>query len=156
MGSAFSAPDDEALLRDFRREVAAHRSVGSVRVEFRRVSGAEGAPATSVATEFVATLALRAPDRWTELDAREALEAATRILHLDLAYSGPVMKVEVAKGLAARFLECCGKGAVFFTNGALTLTGTGAWSPLTDATFDAGIVGVASGRVGLLWVEDED
>jgi hypothetical protein len=156
MGSGFSTPDDEAHFNDFKRDVTEHRSVGTVRVEFRRVSGAATASAVSVATAFVETLALKAPDRWTDLDAGQALDAATRILHLDLAYSGPVMKVELAKGLAARFLECCGRGAVFFTNGALALTGTGAWSPLTDATFDAGIVGVAPGRVGLLWVEDED
>ena len=80
------------------------------------------------------------------------------MLHVDVAYNMPLMTIELAEGLARRFLVCCGEGADFVTNGSLARTskGGGAWSPLTDATFDAGIVGISSSRVGLLWVEDED
>jgi hypothetical protein len=155
MGPVFE-PEYETAFRELRRGVTEHRSVGRVHVEFRRLSGSDRVSAGSIATAFVESLALRPPKTWTELDARDALHAATRVLHLDLAYSAHVMTSDMAKSLAARFLECCGEGAAFLTNGSLALTGTGAWSSLTDATFDTGIVGVSSRRVGLLWVEDED
>jgi hypothetical protein len=66
------------------------------------------------------------------------------------------MAIELAKGLARRYVECCGEGAVFVTNGTLALTTEGGWLPLTDATFDTGVVGISRSRVGLLWVEGED
>jgi hypothetical protein len=106
---------------------------------------------------FVKGLVMRPPEEWTELDAQGALQAAIRVLHADLAYDTPVMTIDLANWLARRFLACCGEGAVFVTNGSLAQTPKGgAWSPLTDATFGTGIVGVSSRRVGLLWVEDED
>jgi hypothetical protein len=147
--------DDEAAVRRFRRDVTEHRSVGRVHVEFRRLKSSPGEYTDSVATAFVKGLALHAPTAWTKLDPRDALQAATRVLQLDLAYKAPVMTNDIATSLALRFFELCGEGAAYLTNGSLALTGTGAWSPLTDATFDAGIVGVTSTRVGLLWVEDE-
>jgi hypothetical protein len=148
--------EDEVTLRNFRREVIEHRNVGRVHVEFRRWSGSDGASVASVANAFVKSLRLRAPDMWTDLEGPDALQAATRVLHLDLAYKAPVMPIDLARSLAVRFLDGCGERAAFLTNGSLGLSGTGQWSPLTDATFDTGIVGVAAKRVGLIWVEDED
>jgi len=147
--------DGEPALDELRREVTEHRNAGRVHVEFRRLDP-PGASAHSVATALVKALAMRPPEAWSELDAQGALEVATRVLHADLAYNIPLMTIELAEGLARRFLACCGEGAVFVTNGSLAQTPKGAWSPLTDATFDAGIVGISSRRVGLLWVEDED
>jgi hypothetical protein len=147
--------DGEAALDELRREVAEHRKVGRVHVEFRRLNP-PSASAHAVATAFVKDLAMRPPETWTELDVQGALEAATRVLHADLAYNTPVMTLDLAKGLARRFLACCGEGAVFVTNGSLAQSSGGQWSPITGATFDTGVVAVSSRRVGLLWVEDED
>jgi len=147
--------DDTPGLQHLRRDVTEHRNVGRVHVEFRRPSGAIPSE-FHLATAFIEKLALRPPPVWTRLATEDAQRAATRVLHRDLAYQAPVMAIEVAESLARRFVECCGEAAVFFTNGALALTGTGAWSPITDATFDSGIVGLSASRVGLLWVEDED
>jgi hypothetical protein len=66
------------------------------------------------------------------------------------------MSLEVAERLARRFLDLFPEGAVFMTNGTIALPGGGAWSPLTAATFDTGVIAISSARVGLLWVEDED
>lgn len=100
---------------------------------------------------------MRPPEVWTELDAQGALEAATRVLHADLAYRTPVMTLALAQRLARRFIACCGEDAVFVTNGSLAQSSKGGrWSPLTGATFDTGIVAVSLRRVSLLWVEDED
>jgi hypothetical protein len=155
MGTTFET-DGEPALDELRREVAEHRNAGRVHVEFRRLSP-PSASAHAVATAFVKGLAMRPPEAWTELDAQGALEAATRVLHADLAYKTPVMTLDLAKELARRFLACCGDGAIFVTNGSLAQSSKGGqWSPLTGATFDTGIVAVSSRRVSLLWVEDED
>ena len=34
--------------------------------------------------------------------------------------------------------------------------GLHSWSPLTTATFDAGVLCASQSRAGLFWVEDED
>ena len=112
--------------------------------------------AYSVATAFVKALAMKPPEAWTDLDLTAAREVLTRVLHADLAYNTPMMTVETADALARRFLACCGDAPVFVTNGSLALTPTGAWSPLTDATFDTGVIAVSDTRVGMLWAEDED
>ncbi len=155
MGTTFGT-DGEPALDGLRREVAEHRDAGRVHVKFRRLNPPSAAP-HAVATAFVKDLAMRPPEAWTELDAQGALEVAIRVLHADLAYNTPVMTLDLAKGLARRFLACCGEGAVFVTNGSLAQSSKGGqWSPLTGATFDTGVVAVSSRRVSLLWVEDED
>jgi hypothetical protein len=153
-GLAFEVVDAQGV-RNLRRDVNEHRNVGRVHLEFRRPSG-DISSDLHLAKAFLESLGLRPPSAWTKLTAAEAEQAAARVLHRDLAYQAPIMAIELAESLAQRFVECCGEGVVFFTNGALALTGTGAWSPITDATFDSGIVGLSSSRVGLLWVEDED
>lgn len=155
MGTTFGT-DGEPALDELRRDVAEHRSAGRVHVEFRRLN-APSASARAVATAFVEELAMRPPHAWTELDPQGALEVVTRVLHVDLAYDIPVMTLDLAQGLARRFLACCGEGAVFVTNGSLAQSSNGGeWSPLTGATFDTGVVAVSSRRASLLWVEDED
>jgi hypothetical protein len=125
-------------------------------VEFRRVCGPLAAPART-ATAFVESLSMRPPEAWTELDARAATDLATRVLHQDLAYGASVMSLDVATALARRFLDFFGDQAAFVTNGTFGANGSGgSWASLTDATFDTGVVAVSAGRVGLLWVEDED
>jgi hypothetical protein len=150
-------PDDAQALNDLRDEVLQHRTVGRVHVEFRRLLDAPAASASAIASAFVKSLAWQAPEQWTSLDASGALEVVTRTLALDLAYETPVMTIDQAQKLARRFVQCLGDGAVFLTNGMLALAGTARqWSPLTNATFDTGVVGVSESRIGLLWVEDED
>ncbi len=148
--------ESEPALDELRRDVMEHSGARRVHVEFRRLNS-PSASAHAVATAFVKNLAMRPPEAWDELDVQGALEVATCALHVDLAYKMPVMTYDLAKGLARRFLACCCEGAVFMTNGSLAQPNkSGEWSPLTDATFDTGIIAISSRRVSLLWVEDED
>jgi hypothetical protein len=149
--------DDDPSLEQLRREVVEHRQAARVHFEFRSWRGGDGTSKADIASAFVQRLGLRPPEAWTPLSAPEALEAATRVLHSDLVYDLPVMKRDLAKELARRFIECFEDGAAFVTNGTFALDRTGGgWSPLTDATFDSGVIGVSTERIGLLWVEDED
>ena len=156
MSDRWFAHDDEKGLVDLRRRVVQARESGRATIELRRLVLSTKPGADLVATAFVNHLKLQPPPAWTELDATEALDAATRVLHVDLAFKSPVMPIESAKSLARTFLGFFQGGATFLTNGSLAATGTGAWSPLTRATFDTGIVAIGPSRVGLLWVEDED
>ena len=154
MGTNF-VTDDDSVLDELRRAVLEHRTAGHVHVEFRRPDP-PAASSHAVANEFVTGLAMQPPGAWIELDTQEALEVAIRVLSVDLAYKMPVMAIDLAQRLAHRFLACFDTGAVFLTNGSLARAGSRAWSPLTNATFDTGIVAVSSRRGGLLWVVDED
>jgi hypothetical protein len=151
-------PLRERSLEQLRADIAKHRDVGRARVEFRRVEAAD-ASAHATATAFVKSLGMQAPNEWTELDAAGAFEATTRIIQNDLVYGAPIMAIETAEMLSRRFLQTFAEAPIFLTNGhgSLGRSGmSGAWSPLTDATFDTGIIGVSPGRVGLLWFEEED
>jgi hypothetical protein len=152
---SFEADGDPAL-EMLRRDVIGHRRAGRVHVTFRRVRNAEGVSASAIASALVEALGMDPPPSWTDLDARQALTAGTRALFADFAHDMPLMPVAVASSLARRFIESFGPKATFFTNGTLALTHGGGWVPLTEATFDTGLVGVSSQRAGLLWVEDED
>ena len=101
---------------------------------------------------------------WLAISATDAHEIATSLLHRDLAHCAEIMPFDVASGLAERFFDLAPEPHAYFTNGdwdfssaaeraPATLTG---WDPISDSTFDAGIVCVGDGTVALLWVEDED
>lgn len=150
------AIDDEPGLDELCRDVTEQREAGRVHVEFRRLGAPSGSD-HAAATAFVEALGMKPPEEWTDLDAKEAHQLATRVLHADLAYESPMMTAEQADLLARRFLSACGHDAVFVTNGTLGRDRTGGgWSPLTTATFDTGVIGISASRLGLLWVEDED
>jgi len=61
--------------------------------------------------------------------------------------------------------EVCAGGARFFTNGTFheesrelgsNVTQGPGWNPVTEATFDTGVIVVAKRSAACLWVEDED
>jgi hypothetical protein len=151
---SFEADGDPAL-EVLRRDVVGHRRAGRVHMTFRRVLNAGGVSAAAIASALVEGLGMDPPPSWSDLDDRQALTVATRVLFADFAHDMPLMPVGVASTLARRFIESLGPKASFFTNGTLALKHGGGWVPLTKATFDTGLVGVSSRRVGLLWVEDE-
>ena len=46
--------------------------------------------------------------------------------------------------------------AIFLSNGLWGAGGTIGWNPLTDATFDCGVMGYDAARAFIFWVEEED
>ena len=103
-------------------------------------------------------------DAWLEISAHDAHAIATSLLHRDLAYGEEIMPLADATELATAFLDLAPEPHTYFTNGewigALeddgSLGTTIGWDPISDATFDAGIVCVGDGMTAVLWVEDED
>jgi hypothetical protein len=87
------------------------------------------------------------PECYREIDGASARASVLRLLHRDMAYDAEIMPMDRAGQLADRFFSQFGDGSRYFTNN---------WCPVTDATFDEGILVLGQHRSGCLWVEDED
>ena len=135
------------------KSIKAHRQSGQAIISL--VARTESAPDWA-ASSAVRALGLK-PVRWRVVSADEAVHALRRALHRDLAYDAPIMPEEVAHGLASRIVRFFGPGAIFYTNHSQAEgQSTGSWDPLTDATFDTGIIAVGAMCVGVVWFMDED
>jgi hypothetical protein len=134
------------------KSIKANRQSGQVIVSL--VGRTEPAP-DAAASSAVHALGLK-PVSWRVLSADEAVHALRRALHRDLAYDAPIMPEELAHGLASRIVRFFGPGAIFYTNRSLAEgQSTGSWEPVTDATFDTGVIAVGIRCVGVVWFMDE-
>lgn len=147
-----SAPVDPEWA-NLERSIKANRQSGEVIVSL--MSRTQRAP-DAAANSAVSDLGLK-PVTWRTLGADEAIGALQRGLHRDLAYDSPIMPEEVALDLATRIVRFFGPAAIFYTNQSQAEgQSTGSWDPVTDATFDTGIIAVGVTRVGVVWFMDED
>jgi hypothetical protein len=105
-------------------------------------------------------------DCWRAVDRDTARSILITLLREDMAYSLERIPLESAESGADEFLGAFSPGSQHFTNGNWeagwsksahggAAVGPG-WQPVTDATFDGGILVLDSSRTGLLWFEDED
>ncbi|MDB5311968.1 MAG: hypothetical protein JWO38_6170 [Gemmataceae bacterium] len=96
-------------------------------------------------------------DQWREITREAAESLATVVLARDLAYSVQLMPDAEARELAKRFAREFAPDARFFTNTEYTAGASSwGWMPLTESTFDAGVLGVDVSTIGVLVVQDED
>lgn len=103
-------------------------------------------------------------DRWNEIEFLNARRIMFRIVRTDLAYDLPQVPEEVANTLVEEIIKTLDAdvGSRYFTNGEYykpisRAPGIGpSWQPITNATFDSGVVVLADQSIGLVWVEDED
>ncbi len=103
-------------------------------------------------------------DGWLAISAHDAHAIATFVLHRDLAGNAAIMREAEASELATAFLDLAPEPHSYFTNGEWTAAlssadataNSVAWDPISDATFDAGIICLGDGMAAMLWVEDED
>jgi hypothetical protein len=84
--------------------------------------------------------------------------AIERGLRSTPAYNAEWVNASKARRVADAFVGCFSADAEFLTNGYLWLPNedTSAWTGLTSATFDTGVVAVDDLAAGILWVTDED
>lgn len=95
-------------------------------------------------------------DKWKEVTETDARHILTRIIAFDLAYGLPDIDKPLADTIRDSFLALFDQHSRYFTNGTFDSKGLTGWTPLSDATFDSGVVVMDSASIGLLWVEDED
>ncbi len=91
-----------------------------------------------------------------EQDRVTALSILTALLWKDMAYEGECMPREQAEAFSNAIIdENCDIHSRYFSNGNWALQES--WNPLTNATFDAGIIISSGGRLYFcIWFEDED
>lgn len=103
-------------------------------------------------------------DHWIAISAADAHAIAATLLHRDLASSSEIMPLADASALATNFFDLVPEPHSYFTNGdwestfdsANALATLRGWDPISDTTFDSGIVCVGDGSAAILWVQDED
>jgi len=88
------------------------------------------------------------------------------LLHRDLAYDHLCMPVELASRTADMLLTHFNTDDRYFTNAqfqrkdvaepASLLVQISGWNPLTESTFDSGVVCIGSELGGIYWFQDED
>lgn len=99
---------------------------------------------------------------WIEISAADAHAIVTTLLHRDLAFQGEIMPLATASELATQFFDPIPEPHAYFTNAEWThddgseLATLHGWTPISDATFDSGVVCLGDGRAALLWMQDED
>jgi hypothetical protein len=137
-------------------EIRAQRKYGRVIVNMVEQAGTEGRSPTAVADRLAGSLALtQLGAGWRPVSKTEARRIARDILQSDLAYHTEIMSASQAETLVDRFLAFFGDPLTFLTN-THPLGSARTVAPITEATFDEGIVVVAEDRAGILWVADED
>ncbi len=100
-------------------------------------------------------------DQMQEVQKYDAIKILTRMLYKDLAYDHAGDATELAcNDFAVNWLEeKTESGVKYYTNGnwqQFWSEGQGGWSPLTNATFDGGIIAVHALFSRSLWFEAED
>lgn len=100
------------------------------------------------------------PDNLTEINKAQAEVSVAVLMWRDLAYNDESMHLDEANKIAREFVEFYAtKDSKFYSNGDWHLyhqEESSQWSPMTDATFDGGVVIVSPSTAICFWVEDED
>lgn len=97
---------------------------------------------------------------WETLYPISREEAQRRLANLaayDQAYDWPADSIEIAAECAREFVESFAEDCRFFTNSTHRIDASSrAWRPLTNSTFDSGVIAISAERGGVLWFEDDD
>lgn len=100
-------------------------------------------------------------DAWIPISVEKAMKIAHIVLRQDKAYGARLIRDPEGRTLAERYLGIFSEPRCF-TNGNHVIPDAdpalveGAFSPISDALHDAGVVCIDNKRIGILWVEDED
>ena len=121
----------------------------------------ENLPTTTISLEYF-------KDHIQEIENRELAEGIlASLLHKDIAYSVEIMALEKAKVLTKKFFSLFSSHALYFSNSTWNENehavpakgfklGLSSWSPLTELTFDSGIIICDDNIVGIAWFSNDD
>jgi len=96
-----------------------------------------------------------------EITLERSKDIVTRILWKDLAYNSEIMPSEQARNYASKLIEhyymddCTIYTNSDWKNEKLNIQ-LGGWTPLTNSTFDSGVIVKHKDYCCCIWVEDED
>jgi len=99
-------------------------------------------------------------------DVALAKNILTTLLHKDLAYGVELMPLDKAGLFTDRFFSLFSSQALYFSNSVWNENeytpdkafefGLSSWAPLTELTFDSGIVICDNSKIGIIWFSDDD
>lgn len=122
--------------------------------------------ARSTADRIVAECGFRGLGaKWRSIERDAARTILVKLLEQDLAFGGEVMSASDAAVLADRWLEAASRSGAYLTNGnwaepskpVTSRASAGAsWDPISESTFDAGVIAVDEHHASIFWVQDED
>lgn len=102
----------------------------------------------------------------TPLDRATAQRLLALVIRFDLAYEAEITAAATADELAERIVSTMPPTTKWFSNGDYGLTlgpvlaadapPSLGWMPLTDATFDTGVIGASDEHLLVVWFLDED
>jgi len=103
---------------------------------------------------------------WRQVDRSTAVMILRSLLAEDMAHQSPRLELGQVNVAIDQFMAPFAEVTTFFTNGTWetgwqkgkhsnTVFGPD-WEPITQATFDGGIVALGTDVFGILWIEDED
>lgn len=155
--------EDLSEISQLRDEIISKRETGAVWLEIKKLPANINLKSdddiTKIVNSFVNQLGCSSlGNYWKQINQEQAKKILTAVLNKDLAYSQESMKLADAQKLADKFISFFQNNCQFFTNAEFTSNYSRLleWNPITEATFDSGVVIVSNERIGLLWLEDED
>jgi hypothetical protein len=151
-------PDKQAQIRDNIEK----RDAGLVHFDIRNRADVSRASDIAAVDEFVTELNHnKLSSLWKQFKKYDAERLVTSILHKDMAYQYECMEIGLARATMRRFFDLFSESARFYSNAEFRpenggLVSIGSYQPITNATFDSGIVAIDDNLIGFIWVEDED
>ena len=142
---------------ELRKLALSKRATGLLTIDYDKLPIA-AVSAASAADSFVASHGFRPLGKaWRIIQRSEALDSLYRILFRDLAYQQLLMEEKTARFIAESFLDLFSPHhSRYCTNGSFDERSMLGWTPITEATFDHGIVAFDEEHIGMIWVQDED
>lgn len=93
---------------------------------------------------------------WKLLSREEARLHLQNILCRDMSYNEEIMTLENAALLTDLLFKVLPINTVFYTNLKIYSRTSRSWLPVTDSTFDTGLIAISDLGASLIWFEDED
>lgn len=143
--------------QEIREAAMRERGMANLTMDFREIhpfnQGNEPVP-----DQYVKCLGFKPlGEKWRGLERERALVKMEFVLHRDLAYGTPRMRRETARTLAEGFLALFDTTRChYYTNDCSDGEQLSAWEPISESTFDRGVVVSDERHIGILWVQDED
>jgi hypothetical protein len=157
-------------LEQFNNLMLTNRNAGRVTCSFKDINTSENEKTkTKTKTKtngkelFLKELGFksnRIEGNWKPIYLSMAKKILEYILSLDMAYDLDLGTKPLADKLSAYFLNQFQSDTKYYTNGIfdedLGFFRLRSWLPVTDSTFDTGVLAIYKNRIGILWAEDND
>lgn len=109
--------------------------------------------------EFIKKLGFKPlePTRWVVVNKKQAEMILTNILSKDMTYKTELMSKEDAQEITNDYLNNFKEeNTTYFSNGLYVNTEVRGWNPISNESWDTGIICIDDNKVAILWFVDGD